>query len=226
MCGRFALATEKHLLEMLFKLELRPNLTFQPRYNIAPAQKVPVVRLALAEGDRELVEMKWGLVPFWAKDTSIGNRMINARAETVPAKPSFRDAYKKRRLLVPASGFFEWKNEEGFKQPYYITDREHDLFALAGLWERWDKGPEPLETFTILTTEPNALIAKLHNRMPVIIAPRDYADWLNPETDSDSLQKLFQPYPEDNITCFPVSRLVNNPANDSPELLNPIIKNS
>jgi putative SOS response-associated peptidase YedK len=221
MCGRFALATEKHLLEILFELDLQPDFDFKPRYNIAPAQKVPVVRLDSKEGKRELTEMKWGLVPFWAKDISIGNRLINARAETVAEKPSFRDAFKKRRLLVPASGFYEWKKTAGRKTPYYISNADRRLLALAGLWERWDKEGEPLETFTILTTAPNSLVAELHDRMPVIISQADYENWLQPDPDFVELEQLFRPYPEEKLRVTAVSSLVNNPANECPELLQP-----
>ncbi len=223
MCGRFALVTEKHILEMLFELDYSFDFELKPRFNIAPSQQVPVVRLSSTEEKRELALLKWGLVPFWAKDQTIGNRLINARAETAREKPAFRDAYKKRRLLVPASGFYEWKNEAGGKQPYFITTKNRELISLAGLWERWGKGTEqPLETFTILTTEPNPLIAELHNRMPVIIPPQSFTAWLDPLTGEDHLQQLLKPYPEEQLTCYPVSRLVNKPANDSPELIEPL----
>jgi putative SOS response-associated peptidase YedK len=160
-------------------------------------------------------------VPFWAKDISIGNRLINARAETVAEKPSFRDAFKKRRLLVPVSGFYEWKKTAGRKTPYYISNADRRLLALAGLWERWDKEGEPLETFTILTTAPNSLVAELHDRMPVIISQADYENWLQPDPDFVELEQLFRPYPEEKLRVTAVSRLVNNPANEGPELLQP-----
>jgi len=223
MCGRFALVTEKHILELLFELDYSFDFELKSRFNIAPTQQAPVVRLSVAEGKRELALLKWGLVPFWSKDETIGNRLINARAETVHEKPAFRDAYKKRRLLVPASGFYEWKSETGGKQPYFITAKSKELISLAGLWERWDKGPEQtLETFTILTTEPNPLIAELHNRMPVIIPPQSFGVWLDPLTGEDHLQQLLKPYPEDQLTYYPVSRLVNKPSNDLPELIEPL----
>jgi putative SOS response-associated peptidase YedK len=167
MCGRFALATEKHILEILYQLEIREDL--QLRYNIAPSQNILACRLSPQHGRRELAALKWGLVPFWAEDETIGSRMINARSETVAEKPSFRDAFKKRRLLIPVSGFYEWKKEDGAKQPFYISRKDGQPFSLAGLWERWDKGTNPLESCTILTTEPNLLLAPLHNRMPVVV---------------------------------------------------------
>jgi len=222
MCGRFALVTEKHILQMLFELDYSSEFELKPRYNVAPTQQVLVVRLSPIEGKSEPVFLKWGLVPFWARDEAISNRLINARAETVREKPAFRHAYKKRRLLIPASGFFEWKSETGGKQPYFIAAKNRELISLAGLWERWDKRPEqPLETFTILTTEANPLVAELHNRMPVIISPQSFDAWLNPLTGEDHLQQLLKPYPEDLLTFYPVSRLVNKPSNDMPELIEP-----
>jgi len=220
VCGRFALATEKHVLEMLYQLEIRDAL--EPRYNIAPGQDILALRFSPQRGDRELVKLKWGLVPFWAEEKSIGNRLINARAETAAEKPAFRSAFKKRRVLIPAGGFFEWKSEEGAKQPYYICRLDGKPFSLAGLWERWEKGAAPLETCTILTTEPNELVAKLHNRMPVIIPPEDYESWIDPETDQDAVAELLTAVPAEGLTAYPVSRQVNNPANDRAELLKPV----
>ncbi len=220
MCGRFALATEKKILEMLYELELSGEL--QPRYNIAPSQDILALRYSLPLEQRELVHLKWGLVPFWAKESSIGSRMINARSETAPEKPSFRDAFKKRRLLIPVSGFFEWKKEDGgAKQPYYISRKDGQPFSLAGLWERWEKGAAPLETATILTTEPNQLVAPLHDRMPVIIAPQAFTAWLDPQADPAALLELLQPYPPQEMTAYPVSRAVNKPTNDRPEIIEP-----
>lgn len=217
MCGRFALATEKHILEILYQLEIREDL--QPRYNIAPSQYILACRLSPQHGKRELAALKWGLVPFWAEDETIGSRMINARSETVAEKPSFRDAFKKRRLLIPVSGFYEWKKEDGAKQPFYISRKDGQPFSLAGLWERWDKGTNPLESCTILTTEPNSLLAPLHNRMPVVVPPENYELWLDPEANSKTLQELLAPYPPDELIFHPVSRLVNSPFNESPELI-------
>ncbi len=217
MCGRFALATEKKVLQMLYDLEIRGDL--MPRYNIAPSQNILAVRLSPREGKREPVTLKWGLVPFWAGDVTIGSKMINARAETAAKKPSFREAFKKRKLLIPASGFFEWKKEEGAKQPYYICRKDGQPFSLAGLWERWEKADIPLETCTILTTEPNELVAPIHNRMPVIIPHRAYEKWLEPAADINNYKELLQPHPPEDYTAYPVGRLVNNPAHDTPELI-------
>ncbi len=221
MCGRFALATDKNVLEMLYDIEIRGELT--PRYNIAPSQEVLALRLSRTGGEKEPVYLKWGLVPFWSDDPDTGNRMINARSETAPEKPSFRSAFKKRRLLIPATGFYEWKKEEGgAKQPYYICRKDGHPFSLAGLWERWDKGDHPLETFTILTTEASDPVASLHNRMPVIIPRQAYDSWLDPGTEQADLLELLKPCPAKELTAYPVSRQVNNPANDLEELLNPI----
>ncbi len=223
MCGRFALATDKKALEMLYEMEIR--LDFQPRYNIAPSQEILALRFSSPESGKELVTLKWGLVPFWADDAGIGSRMINARAETAPQKPSFRQSFKKRRLLIPASGFFEWKKQNGVKQPYYICPKKKQLFSLAGLWERWEKGEMPLETCTILTTGPNDLLAPIHNRMPVIIPSHSYEKWLDPAADITTLEELLKPYPAEELSAYPVSRQVNNPAQDSPELITPVEEN-
>lgn len=219
MCGRFALATEKHILEMLYQLEIRPDFDLLPRYNIAPSQKVVACRFAAEGTKRELVTLKWGLIPFWADDPAIGSRMINARSETISSKPSFRDAFKKRRALIPASGFYEWKKEQDGKQPYYICRQDAKPFSLAGLWERWEKGEESLESCTIITTAANTLIAPLHERMPVIISPEHYNHWLDPQSGPVALQELLQPSPPEELIYYPVSRLVNSPANEGPELI-------
>ena len=220
MCGRFALVAEKRILDMLFGLELRFDL--QTRFNIAPSQDILALRRSPGENEKEFVHLRWGLVPFWAEDSSMGSRMINARAETAPEKPSFRDAFKKRRLLIPASGFYEWKKEQDGKQPYYVCREDGNPFALAGLWERWDKGEEPLETCTILTTEPNSLLAPIHNRMPVIVSPKNFEQWLDPQANPADLRDLLQSYPPNELRSYPVSREVNKPSNDNPDLIKPL----
>ncbi len=219
MCGRFALAADKKIIEMLYDLEIRGDLA--PRYNIAPSQKIPTLRLAPDSGQKELVSLKWGLIPFWADRENIGSGLINARAETAPDKPSFRNAFKKRRLLIPATGFFEWKVEGGGKQPYYVCRKDGRPFSMAGLWECWEKGESPLETCTILTTEPNSLVKSLHKRMPVIIPREVYDKWLDPATDKAALLKMLRPFPAKELIAYPVSRKVNNPAQDIPELVEP-----
>lgn len=211
MCGRFTLASPPELVAEHFGLVSVPALA--PRYNIAPTQTVAVVRDSGT--GRRLDLLRWGLVPAWAKDMSIGNRLINARAETVADKPAFRAAYRDRRCLVPADGFYEWKGAGKGKQPMYIRRRDHAPFAIAGLWESWHADqPDAVETITLITTEPNALLATIHNRMPVILDPSDYARWLDPNTPDPG--DLLQPYPAGEMMAHAVSRKVNSPANDEP----------
>lgn len=218
MCGRFALIVDASVLADVFDVD--PPSDLKPRFNIAPTQNVPVVRQS-AHGTRECAMLRWGLIPSWATDEKIGARMINARSETAAEKPSFRSAVKSRRCLVPASGFYEWVKGPDGKQPHFIHFADARPFAFAGLWERWSKGENgPLETFTILTTTPNDLISDLHDRMPVILPPDTYIDWLEPGAlASERLQQLTAPHPADGMEAYPVSTHVNRPANDDPECL-------
>lgn len=212
MCGRYALHASPEVVALQFGLASVPS--FSPRYNIAPAAQVLIVR---DDGGRRAAALvKWGLVPRWAKDPSLGARMNNARAETVAEKPSFREAFRRRRCLLPASGFYEWKLEGRLKQPYYIHPAAGELFALAGLWERWEGPGGPLETCAVITTEPNAVMAPIHERMPVIVDPADYGRWLAGGGD------LLGPCPPQSIAAHPVSRAVNRAANDGPDLLLPL----
>jgi putative SOS response-associated peptidase YedK len=210
MCGRYSLHANPEVVALLFGLSEVP--AYQPRYNIAPTMPVPIVRAGGA------AMVKWGLVPRWARDPSMGARMNNARAETVAEKPSFRDAYRSRRCLIPASGFYEWQEVPGSraKQPWYIHPREGELLAFAGLWERWNGPGGPLETCAIVTTGPNEVMAPIHDRMPVIVAPPDYGRWLG------GADGLLGPCPAAMIAAYPVSRAVNRAANDSPDLLDPL----
>ncbi|MGD8725986.1 MAG: SOS response-associated peptidase, partial [Gemmatimonadales bacterium] len=166
----------------------------------------------------------WGLIPSWAKDPTIGNRMINARAETVATKPAFEGAFKHRRCLIPADGFYEWQKTGSRKQPYYIGRRDGSVFAFAGLWERWaDEGHDPIETFTIITTTPNDLLAPIHDRMPVILPTDRYDEWLDPaNTETEALQSLLGPAPAADLTATPVSTYVNSPHNEGPECVRPL----
>ncbi|NTU83609.1 MAG: SOS response-associated peptidase [Chloroflexales bacterium] len=219
MCGRFTLAAPAEQVAAQFQLAEVPDLS--ARYNIAPTQQVATVRAT--EVGRDLAFFRWGLVPSWAKDQSVGARMINARAETAAEKPAFRTALRQRRCLIPADGFYEWQAIAGGKQPYYIGLADGGLFALAGLYEHW-KSPdgEWLYSCTILTTEANELMRPLHNRMPVILAPEHYALWLDPGLhDTGPLQPLMAPYPAGQMAARPVSKAVNRVANDSPDLLAP-----
>lgn len=224
MCGRFTLSSPSETIEALFELAEMPDL--RPRYNIAPTQPVAAVVFDNATSARALRLLHWGLVPSWAKDPGIGARMINARCETVAVKPSFRSAFRRRRCLVVADGFYEWKKLERAKQPYYIRLGEGQPFAFAGLWEHWQgqlagwDGDGGLDSCTIITTEPNELAAPIHNRMPVILRPEDYASWLDPElTEPDAVQSLLRPYAADQMEAYPVSTRVNRAANDEPECI-------
>lgn len=213
MCGRFALAADPAQLAELLALSEPPALP--PRHNIAPTQAVAAVRAG--EGGRELAMLRWGLIPGWAKDPAIGAKMINARAETAHEKPAFRAAFRRRRCLIPADGFYEWRRVEDGKQPYFIGMADGGPFAFAGLWESW-QGPDgaAVETCTILTTDANELLRPLHERMPVILPPADHRLWLDPAvTDATpELRGLLRPYPVAAMTAYPVSRRVNSPRND------------
>lgn len=220
MCGRFTLAVPAEQVAEQFRLAEVPEL--EARYNIAPTQQVAAVRAA--DDGRELVLLRWGLVPSWAKDPSAGAKMINARSETVAERPAFRSAFKDRRCLIPADGFYEWQKREDGKQPFHIRMADGTPFGLAGLWEHW-KTPEGgwLYTCTILTTAANELMQPLHDRMPVIISAEQYALWLDLGMhDRGPLEELLRPYPAELMVALPVSKAVNKVANDGPELVTPV----
>ena len=216
MCGRYTLTTSIDRLAREFDLdggvgELSPN------YNVAPTQSVAAV---ISEGGGRRLEMlRWGLVPSWADDPEIGSRMINARAETAPEKPSFRSAFKRRRCIIPADGFYEWKREEGGKQPFYIHMNDGHPFGFAGLWEIWH---DELRTCAILTTSPNAVAAEVHDRMPVILPRENYDAWLDPEAEREELVSLLVPYEGDDLEAYPVSRFVNSPRNNDERCIEPV----
>jgi putative SOS response-associated peptidase YedK len=220
MCGRFTQKAKPRELAERFEVPEVP--LFEPRYNIAPTQAVPVVR-ATPEG-RELALLRWGLIPSWADDPAVGSRMINARAETVAVKPAYRSAFRKRWCLIPASGFYEWASEPGRKkQPIYFRMKDEAPFAFAGLWEVWSKGPEPVESCTLITTTPNELVAPVHDRMPAIVEPQDYGWWLDPRADDPAaLAALLGPYPAAEMVAYPVGRLVNDPRHDGPDCIAPL----
>ena len=216
MCGRFTRKENLQHLAGLLGLKVFPPL--HPRYNIAPSQLVACVRTKPESKERECVDLKWGLVPSWAKDPSIGNKLINARGETVAEKPAFRHAFKQQRCLVLADGFYEWKREGKTKQPFYIRFKDKRPFAFAGLWERWEKQEPALETCALITTGPNALMASIHTRMPVILASKEYDDWLDPSLHTlERLNALLRPFPSEVMEAYPVSPIVNNPGNDQAE---------
>ena len=221
MCGRFTLRTPTQTMASLFDGLRFPDLT--PRYNICPTQNVIGIRQN-ENGKNEVAELRWGLVPFWADDLKIGARMNNARSETAATKPSFRNAFKRRRCLLLADGFYEWKKEADRKQPYYISRRDDQPFFMAGLWESWtDKSTEnskPVETCAILTTEANAMMEPIHDRMPVILDPEAIEFWLNKNSsDREKLEALLVPYVPDELRSFRVDPMVNRTINDSPQCI-------
>lgn len=221
MCGRFTLFALGQEVAEQFGVTIDHEL--EPRYNIAPTQPVAAVRLDNASGERELTYLQWGLIPSWAKDPKIGSRMINARAETAADKPSFRAAFKRRRCLIPASGFYEWQQLGDRKQPTFIHGAGGRLLGLAGLWEIWASGDgSVVESCTILTTQPNELMAPIHNRMPVIIAPEDYSMWLDPGPQPQEALHLLRPYESAEMDAYAVSTAVNNPRNDFAACIEPI----
>ena len=219
MCGRFTVRSNANVIANEFGLSRLVDLI--PHFNIAPTQLVATVRSL--DGPRELVMLRWGLVPPWATELSIGSRMINARSETVATKPSFKKSFLSRRCLVVADGFYEWQKIDDKKQPFYIRLKSDRPFGFAGLWERNDRTGQPVETCTIITTTANELMAPLHDRMPVIIPPEQYDHWLDPEAhDVTQLERLLQPFPSDEMTAYPVSTLVNSPKNDLAECVEPL----
>lgn len=235
MCGRYTLKTPNPRLQELFGLQDLPHLV--PRFNIAPAQSILTIRAsAAASGLREGVMMRWGLIPFWAQDMAIGHKMINARAETVSEKPSFRQAFIKRRCLIPADGFFEWEQlASGKKQPWWIRMQDEEPFAMAGLWETWSPKAKSvmtnetqpceskvIQSCTILTINANADMQALHDRMPVILPIEAWASWLNPTTEKAELESLLKPYENGHLIRSAVSTIVNRPIADSPECIAPV----
>jgi putative SOS response-associated peptidase YedK len=219
MCGRFTQSHDAEAIAQAFDLKDVPELS--PRYNVAPTQMVGTVVKPEDSEKREFKMLYWGLIPSWAKDKKMGAKLINARAETVAEKPSFRSAFKRRRCLVVADGFYEWKQVTGKKQPFYIHLPEKQPFGLAGLWERWEGAEgEIIESCTIITTAANDLMQPIHDRMPVILHPQDYDLWLDPGGQKpELLQPLLSAYPSDRMTAYPVRTLVNKATHDSPELI-------
>jgi putative SOS response-associated peptidase YedK len=221
MCGRYDLHLPRELIADIFGITIVQDI--QPRYNIAPTQQVVVIR-TYPDGTRHLDLLKWGLIPSWAKDPSIGSRMINARSETVDIKPAFRTALKHRRCIIPGNGFYEWREVAGKKHPLYVKLKGNNLMIFAGLWDHW-KTPEGevIESCTILTTTTNDLIKHIHDRMPVILEPKDIDLWLDHQVaDPEQLKPLFKPYPSDLMEMYPVGDQVNSPRNDTSDLIKPL----
>lgn len=235
MCGRYSNAKDLSDLARAVEFVCR-FMFFAPRYNIAPRQQAPVI---LQENGQTVANlMRWGLIPSWSKDESIGDKLINARAETLTEKSSFRKPFASQRCLIPADGFYEWQTTRHGKTPFRFTMKDSRLFCFAGLWDRWirppqsqeilidDEGdaPQPsrvVETFTMITTTPNEMAAAIHYRMPVILAPEHYAWWIDEHRKGEDLKSLLRPYPEEDMECYRVSKLVNNPKNDGPECIKP-----
>ncbi len=219
MCGRFAQTTNvQRVREMT---ELFGDFPLANSYNIAPTSNIAAI-LRLPDGSKQWTTLRWGLIPFWAKDKAIGNRMINAKAETLTQKPSFRNAVKKRRCLIPADGFYEWVTRDGAKQPYYIKYRDDRPLLFAGLWEHWQHEEEHIDSATIITTAANATLKPIHERMPALIQESDIELWLSPEPlEGKILGRLLASPPADDLITYPVSTWVNNPRHDSPQCIQP-----
>lgn len=218
MCGRFSFSYSQRIIEEIFDIEVDTE-EYKPRYNCAPSQNLAVIS---NESPKKLSFYKWGLIPFWAKDISIGNKMINAKTKTIAEKPSFKQSFKSRRCLVPADSFYEWKQDKE-KMPYRIMMKNEKPFAMAGIWDRWkDAEGREMHTFSIITTEANELMKPLHHRMPVILERHNEQNWLE-STDNDFLMSLLRPYNPDEMEAYPIVKLVNSPKNDSSEIHKRII---
>ena len=210
MCGRFTLYITAEELASHYHLRTIPST--EPRYNIAPSQQINIVKNT--SGELTLASVRWGLIPHWAEDEKIGYKLINARAETVSEKPSFRSAFKQRRCLIPTSGFYEWKREGHRKQPYYFQVKDAPIFSMAGIWESWQApNRQIIESCSIITTDANELVSEVHGRMPVIINQDSYSRWF----DGLEYQDLLHPYASTKMTIYPVSEMVNSPKNNGPD---------
>lgn len=221
MCGRYGFTTPEKMEEHYGLSDLTKS--FKPRYNVSPTQKMPVI-----DQPQHVEEMYWGLIPFWAKDIKKIKPQINARAEGIENKPTFRKPFRLQRCLVPATGFFEWKQTKDGKIPYYFKLKNDDMFSFAGLYDIWknDKGEE-VKSYTIITTMPNETVGRVHNRMPVMLEKEDEENWINPdETEPERLLNYLKPFPDDLMESYPVSTAVNIPSNDVASILEPLSKNS
>ena len=225
MCGRARLSSDVSEIKVVFRIPPeRPTPNIAPSWNVAPTDPLPVVRYDAKDRQRSLEVMRWGLVPFWAKDIKVGFANINAKAEGIEHKPAFREAFRQRRCLVPVDNFYEWAKTASGKQPYAIALADRTLMALAGLWESWHSpAGERIRSFAIITKKPNELCAALHNRMPAILAPEVWPAWLGEDpADEARLKSLLVPYPSAGLTCWPVSQRVGNVRNNDPSLIEPI----
>jgi putative SOS response-associated peptidase YedK len=225
MCGRARLSTDVSEIKLVFSIPPhRPTPNFPPSWNVAPSDSLPVVRYEAKAGERSLDLLRWGLVPHWAKDLKVGFANINAKAEGIETKPAFRDAFERRRCLVPVDNFYEWRKTAEGKQPYAIALADRRLMALAGLWENWrSPAGEWVRSFAVITTTPNELCAQLHDRMPVVLKPEAWPAWLGEETaGTEALKALLKPYPSEGMICWAVSPRVGNVRNNDPSLIEPI----
>lgn len=218
MCGRFSLGVSASAITEAFQLSEEPD--WNPRYNIAPTQTIPALLYAPGQPEWQFRLLHWGLIPSWAKDRTIAAKLINARAETIAEKPSFRSAFKHRRCLILADGFYEWQRVNSKKQPFYFHKRDRQPFAFAGLWEHWQGESGAIASCTIVTTQANELLEPIHDRMPVILPSEEYATWLDPSATSNQLQTLLHPYAAEAMAGYPVSPLVNRATYESPECIN------
>ena len=226
MCGRlFQSLTKQQILTFYTLPHAIQRLDPEPRYNGAPTQEFVLCRLD-EYGERTLALLRWGLVPSWTKDARIGARLINARAETVRDKPAFRSAFRARRCLIPANGWFEWKRTGGGKQPYFLALEDGSPASFAALWERWSRDGHHLETFTIITTKASPALSEIHDRQPAVVDPDDFTDWLDPGTPAETLQEIIGPPHEGPYEIRPVSEKVNRVTNDTPDILEPPVKNT
>ena len=222
MCGRYRLSRRKQMIQEYF--DTADEVDWEPRYNVAPSQPVGIVRQDRTKPERHFSLARWGLIPYWAKDASIGYKLINARSETVASKPAFREAFKSRRCLIPADGFYEWKRAERVKRPFHFGMSDDSLFAFAGVWDRWkDATGQVVESCSILTTTPNALLSDVHDRMPVILNPENYDSWLGPGlTHVDAVTELLTPFDATLMKRFAVSNRINFVKNDDPDCVAPL----
>jgi putative SOS response-associated peptidase YedK len=220
MCGRYALHAHPEVVALQFGLDAAPEL--EAHYNICPGTGIIAVRTGERSGRRAQLH-RWGLIPAWAKDPAIGNKLANARAESIGERPAFREAFRLRRCLVPASGFYEWQSVAGRKQPYYLSPADGALFGLAGIAEEWQGPQQSLRSVALITTAPNELMRGIHDRMPVIVAPEHYGAWLDPaQRDPRALRPLLRAYPAERMRAHPVSARVNTPRHDDAQLIEPV----
>ena len=226
MCGRLSQNLTWQQIYTLYTLpDSTPRLDPQPRYNGAPTQEFALCRLD-ENGTRSMAVLRWGLVPFWAKDVKIGARLINARAETVHEKPAFRSAFRARRCLIPSNGWFEWKRTGGGKQPYFLALASGAPVSFAALWEQWGRDGQHIESFTIITTEASPGLTDIHDRQPAVVDPDDFTDWFDPGTPQETLKEIIGPPYEGPYEIRPVSDMVNRVANDTPDILTPLVRNT